>query len=36
MAGEPFDAPAGYAQAEARKYGKALLIFLNWQPRTEA
>jgi 16S rRNA (guanine966-N2)-methyltransferase len=34
MAGEPFDAPAGFAQVEARKYGKALLVFLNWQPKT--
>ncbi len=31
MAGEPFDAPAGFAQVEARKYGKALLVFLNWR-----
>ena len=31
MAGEPFDAPAGFAQVEARKYGKALLVFLTWQ-----
>ncbi len=34
MAGEPFVAPAGFAQVEARKYGKALLVFLNWQPKT--
>jgi 16S rRNA (guanine966-N2)-methyltransferase len=33
MAGEPFDAPAGFAQVEARKYGKALLVFLTWQPK---
>ena len=32
MAGEPFDAPAGFTQVEARKYGKALLVFLNWRP----
>jgi 16S rRNA (guanine966-N2)-methyltransferase len=32
MAGEPFDAPADFVQVEVRKYGKALLVFLNWQP----